>query len=203
MKDIPSDSVDAVITDPPYGVIGGEQAWDKFETPGHFQEFTKAWLNEAYRIQKGAYACVFWSQLHIHKFPVKPFTLKHVLCWHQKNPPTSYCGGLQFGWQPCFILEKEGAPKHMLKCGSLSQDVWREDFPAFTVPVHPTLKPLPLMDKLVRKYSHDMGSGTTGCAAIKNGRNFIGIERDPGYFGIAKGRCGEWTVQKRLDLASF
>lgn len=34
-----------------------------------------------------------------------------------------------------------------------------------------------------------MGSGTTGVACINTGRKFIGIERDPEYFKIAKARC--------------
>lgn len=58
---------------------------------------------------------------------------------------------------------------------------------------HPTQKPIALMGYLIRTYTGEgmtvldntMGSGTTGVAAIKAGRNFIGIERDPTYFAIA------------------
>lgn len=62
--------------------------------------------------------------------------------------------------------------------------------------VHPTQKPVALMEYLIRTYTNPgdvvldncMGSGTTGVAAIQSGRRFIGIERDPDYFAIAKGR---------------
>lgn len=61
---------------------------------------------------------------------------------------------------------------------------------------HPTQKPVALMEYLIRTYTNEgdtvldntMGSGTTGVACENTGRNFIGIERDPGYFAIAKER---------------
>lgn len=64
--------------------------------------------------------------------------------------------------------------------------------------VHPTQKPLGLMEYLVRTYSNvgdlvvdnAMGSGTTGVAALNLGRRFLGIERDPGYFDGAVARIG-------------
>lgn len=64
---------------------------------------------------------------------------------------------------------------------------------------HPTQKPVDLMAYFVETYSpvgaavldFAMGSGTTGVAAIKTGRDFIGIERDPGYFEIAERRIYE------------
>jgi site-specific DNA-methyltransferase (adenine-specific) len=64
--------------------------------------------------------------------------------------------------------------------------------------VHPTQKPVTLMEYLIRTYTQEgetvldftMGSGTTGVACINTGRKFIGIELDEGYFEIAKARCG-------------
>jgi len=59
--------------------------------------------------------------------------------------------------------------------------------------VHPTQKPVALMDYLIRTYTTEgdlvldntMGSGTTGVAAIKAGRRFVGIERDEKYFAVS------------------
>lgn len=64
------------------------------------------------------------------------------------------------------------------------------------VNLHPTQKPLALMEYLVKTYSNVgdtvldncMGSGTVGVACASNARNFIGIEMDEGYFKIAKDR---------------
>jgi site-specific DNA-methyltransferase (adenine-specific) len=62
--------------------------------------------------------------------------------------------------------------------------------------VHPTQKPIALMEYLVKTYSNEnytvldncMGSGTTGVACKKLNRNFIGIEMNEEYFNIAKDR---------------
>ena len=64
------------------------------------------------------------------------------------------------------------------------------------VALHPTQKPLALFAYLVRTYSapegvvldNCMGSGTTGMACQQTGRHFVGIERDPHYFEIARTR---------------
>ena len=66
-------------------------------------------------------------------------------------------------------------------------------------PVHPTQKPVALMEYLVRTYTNEgdtvldncMGSGTTGVACARSGRKFIGMEMDEKYFEIAKSRIEE------------
>jgi len=76
------------------------------------------------------------------------------------------------------------------------------EYPIVSGGPHPTTKPLPLMENLVRDFTAEgdtildpfMGSGTTGVACIRTGRKFIGIELDPGYFQIAVDR-----IQKELD----
>lgn len=67
--------------------------------------------------------------------------------------------------------------------------------------LHPTQKPIKLMEYLVKTYTNEgdlvldftMGSGTTGVACKKLNRNFIGIELDENYFNIAKERINEIT----------
>ncbi len=65
---------------------------------------------------------------------------------------------------------------------------------------HPTQKPVPLLEYLVRTYTNEgdtvmdncMGSGSTGVAVKRvGGRHFIGIEQDPQYFEIAQKRIQE------------
>ncbi len=63
--------------------------------------------------------------------------------------------------------------------------------------IHPTQKPVALMEYMVRTYTNEgdtvldftMGSGTTGVACLNTGRNFVGIELDPGHFETACLRC--------------
>jgi len=65
--------------------------------------------------------------------------------------------------------------------------------------VHPTQKPVALMEYLIKTYTHEgetvldftMGSGTTGVACVNTNRSFIGIEKDEKYFRIAERRICE------------
>jgi len=70
--------------------------------------------------------------------------------------------------------------------------------------VHPTQKPVALCEYLIRTYTNEggtvldntMGSGTTGVACVNTGRNFIGIEKDPVYFEIARNRIMGHNMEK-------
>lgn len=65
--------------------------------------------------------------------------------------------------------------------------------------LHPTQKPVALLEYLVKTYTNEgdivldncMGSGSTGVACVNTGRRFIGIELDEGYFEIARNRIGK------------
>ena len=71
-----------------------------------------------------------------------------------------------------------------------------DGLPPSSARVHPTQKPVALMEYLIRTYTNEgemvldntMGSGTTGVACVNTGRNFIGIEQDESYFAIAETR---------------
>lgn len=71
---------------------------------------------------------------------------------------------------------------------------------------HPTQKPVALYAYLIRTYTNPgdtvldfcAGSGTTGVAAIKEGRNFVGVELDADYFKIAEKRISEAAMQPML-----
>jgi site-specific DNA-methyltransferase (adenine-specific) len=69
--------------------------------------------------------------------------------------------------------------------------------------LHETQKPLALCEYLIRTYSNPgdtvldncMGSGTTGVAALRTGRKFIGIEKDPEIFAVAAARIADEQEQ--------
>lgn len=90
--------------------------------------------------------------------------------------------------KPTYIQEFTGYPCTQLNIQSENKTV------------HPTQKPVELMEYLILTYTKEgdtvldftMGSGTTGVAAVKTNRNFIGIELDKEYFEIAN---------KRINLA--
>lgn len=104
-----------------------------------------------------------------------------------------------------YVQEWTNYPKQLLE---ISRD--REK-------VHPTQKPVALMEYLIRTYTNPgdtvldncMGSGTTGVAALQSGRRFIGIERDADYFAICQKRIGEAQpptpriIFNPIDVARF
>ena len=73
--------------------------------------------------------------------------------------------------------------------------------------IHPTQKPVLLMEYLIKTYSNEgdivldnaMGSGTTGIACIRTNRKFIGIEIGKDYFEIAKNRIEKEIEEKIVD----
>lgn len=96
-----------------------------------------------------------------------------------------------------YIQEFTGYPKNVLNYG---MDEGSK--------IHPTQKPVALMSYLIRTYTNVgdtvldncMGSGTTGVAAIQEGRKFIGIEKDEGYFNIARTRIEAAAPKAATDL---
>ena len=102
---------------------------------------------------------------------------------------------VNMGKQPAKQYDQEKVnPKSVIKFGSV---------PNSNGKLHPTQKPLDLMDYLVKTYSNEgdiildftMGSGTTGVACKNLNRSFIGIEMDDKYFEIAKHRIESHVVQ--------
>ena len=73
------------------------------------------------------------------------------------------------------------------------------EFPSHQNKMHPTAKPVPLCEYLIKTYTNAgdtvldncMGSGTTGVACLNTGRNFIGMELDAKYFDAASKRLGQ------------
>lgn len=86
--------------------------------------------------------------------------------------------------QPTYKQEFSGYPHTQLSFQSENKTV------------HPTQKPVALMEYLIKTYTNEgeavldftMGSGSTGVACVNTGRKFVGIELDDKYFDVAKNR---------------
>ena len=106
------------------------------------------------------------------------------------------------------VRKSGGSSNSVMSARPSHRDVLQEftNFPSSIVAVasegatvHPTQKPVALMEYLIRTYTNEgetvldftMGSGTMGVACANTGRNFIGIERDPTYFQIAQDRIAQ------------
>jgi site-specific DNA-methyltransferase (adenine-specific) len=85
--------------------------------------------------------------------------------------------------------------------------VWKFKRDILTSNLHPTQKPVALLEELIKTFSNEgdvvldncMGSGSTGVACKNTNRNFIGIELDENYFNIAEKRITEYGNTKETN----
>lgn len=220
MKTIPDQSVDLVLCDLPYGTT--QNAWDSVIP---FADLWAAYdrvcrgavvltaqppfdkMLGASNIRRLKYEWIWEKEagtgfLNAKKAPLKIH--ENVLVFYGAQP--TYNPQMRTGFKPYKC--KQGATKSK-NYGEQAGAVTESDGTRYPVTVlqfqrdkdkvHPTQKPVALMDYMIRTYTNPgdlvldncMGSGTTGVAAVQSGRRFIGIERDPAYFEIAKKRIGE------------
>jgi site-specific DNA-methyltransferase (adenine-specific) len=182
--------VDAVITDPPYGV--SFQYASHEDDPAEFQAWRDKWFAAFTALDPSAMA-IACGMRHIASWP-QP---KWVICWHK--PASMGRGAVGFNnWEPVLFYGKAAKPS--------------VDF--FVAPIvvddglygHPCPKPLRWATNLVTMCSEDdaivldpfMGSGTTGVACAQLGRRFVGVEVEEKYFDIACRRIEDSLRQERL-----
>ena len=210
LKEIDSKSIDLVITDPPYGVIGIQDGykieWDSFRSDSEFYDFTLKWLNQIYRVLKvGGQAYIFWSQKRMFRFRElvdnTKFRFKRMLIWYHSNLAKPTRKMYLWTYDPIFYLIKGDKPKYFD-----ADFVSRHNVDVFIIPkpqnwknkirYHPCEKPIELIKILIMNSSKPgdtvldcfAGSGTTLVASEELGRRWIGIEINKEYCEIAKHR---------------
>ena len=163
--------VDAVVTDPPYGIGAAMGAHSNLKTAD------KDWDKSAPDIEwifKSGLEYIVWGGNYFSNFPPK----RCFLVWDKHPMPPSYA----FGEMAVTSLDRNAAKW----CGKVGNETPVKDRS------HPTQKPVALMQWCL-SFLPDaetildpfMGSGTTLVACAKMGRKGIGIELDPDYFEIA------------------
>ena len=190
--------VDAVITDPPYG-MKFKSNYRKNKYNNIINDKTTKWLNEfaekCWQISNDNTAHYIFCSFHnIDKFKQafeKRFKIKNILVWEKNN---TSMGDLKANFAPKieFILFMQKGRKFIN--GKRDPNIFK--FKRTNNNLHPTQKPLDLMEYLITKFTNEnetvidpfMGSGTTGVACKNLNRNFIGIELDKKYFEIAQKR---------------
>ena len=208
MKDIPDGSVDMVLTDPPYKVISGGNrsagrpvgmlSANDGKIFKHNDILFEDYMPEVYRVmadRSHIYLMVNFLNLETAMRSVRECGLKahNLLVWNKSNatPNRWYMKNVEY-----VIFARKGKAKAIANPSS------KTCHPFSNVPagrVHPTQKPVALMEFYIRNSSNEgdtvldpfMGSGTTGVAAKNLNRDFIGIELDEAYFSIAKDRINE------------
>lgn len=180
--------VDAVVTDPPYGILSEGSAATK-----------RGGWNEGFSWDESAPSAGFMAQI----LGAGECSLIWGGC-HMELPPTlgyliwdKGCEGLNFGEVEYCWTSLKFAPR-MFRFRAAGMDGGKE---------HPTQKPIQVMrwclgfvPKANTILDPFMGSGTTGIAAIKLGRKFLGIEIEPKYFDIACRRISEALKQPDMFI---
>ena len=221
MKDIPDGSIDMILTDPPYGttackwdsVIPFEPMWERINKlikPNGAvvlfgsQPFTSALVMSNVKMFK--YEWVWNKSLAGNGILAKKQPLKihenvvvfnsNIYIPEMRKGKARWKGGIK--------------DKHGTFSNAEAPKVWSDEYYPTSIidisgagmrsgRVHPTQKPVALMEYLVKTYTNEgetvldftMGSGSTGVACVNTNRNFIGIELDSEYFNIAKERIGD------------
>ena len=188
------DKVDAVITDPPYGigeaagknVSRGKLAIAKDYGVDSWDDHT-ADEAVALAITKAEQAVIFGGNYY-HLPPSSCW-----LVWDKENGANDFADA-ELAWTN---LSKAVRLKRYMWNGMLrANNEKRGD--------HPTQKPIGVMEWAINQTSGEtildpfMGSGTTGVACMNLGRKFIGIEIEPKYFDIACERIDQSQRQQRM-----
>jgi site-specific DNA-methyltransferase (adenine-specific) len=174
--------VDAVITDPPYGIGIANNPVRQMHAKKDWDEFTPdASLFDALRANSGIQ--IIWGGNYFDLPPSQCF-----LVWDKVQPQDFSLAMCEMAW----CSKKSPAKMHRQSVLSYKKE-------------HPTQKPVELMRWCIEQAGDAplildpfMGSGTTGVAAVEMGRAFIGIEKDPAYFEVARRRIEQAYAQRPL-----
>ncbi len=181
--------VDAVVTDPPYGILADSGSAATRRPAGNINAGRMAWDVSPERsfiddLRALSDNQMFWGGCHLQLPPTFGY-----LVWDKE------IDGLNFGEVEYCWTSARFAPR-IFRYRAVGVDGGKE---------HPTQKPMQLMqwclgflpdaDSILDPF---MGSGTTGVACVNLGRKFIGIEIEERYFSIACRRIEEASRQPRL-----
>lgn len=211
MKDIPSGSVDMIVTDPPYrttsrggtGNSGGmcrKKIFSEGKVFDHNSIKLSEYIPEFFRLLKDGSHCYVMSN---HTNLVETLTVAQSsgfhfiksLIWDKSNKIMGQYYMSQFEY---ILFFRKGRGVKINNCGTsdLISIPNKKTKGTDGKNIHDTEKPVKLMEILIENSSKQndivldpfMGSGTTGVACVNTNRDFIGIELDEKYFNIAKTR---------------
>lgn len=201
MKNIPDGSVDLILTDPPYGMnYRSNRRYDKYNKMKNDAclDWLDGFIQECWRILKPnstIYLFCSWHKVDVFKKAVENrFKIKNILIWEKNN---TSMGDLKGSYAPKYEMVIFAHKGRRVLNGFRHPDLITAKRTGNKL--HPTQKPVELLELFVNSssgvgetvFDPFMGSGSTGVACVNTGRDFIGIELDPGYFEIAKKRIEE------------
>jgi len=201
MKGIPDNSIDCIITDPPYG-MNYQSSWrtatpkfNKIENDMDIDWFPE-FIKECYRVLKNnTHIYIFCNDYNISKFrdlqEQAGFKNKRTLVWVKNNHTSGDLLGDYANKTEFINYAQKG--RRLLNGG---RDTNVLEFKRVARLDHPTQKPVDLNEYLIKKSTNEndtildpfAGSGTTGVACKNLNRNYILIEKDEQYIEIIKDR---------------
>ncbi len=216
LKRLPDESVDLIVTDPPYNIaskgkltvqrgrlMSTKEAWGSWYTfhPFDYDLFIQQVLSACYRVLKpGGAIYMFTSRedsgFFVRKAEERGFTFHNQLAMVRKSPLPSF-GKRNFrsGFELCFYCTKSKPKTFNFLSQAECNNVYHYAS-NFKRTEHPTEKPLEFIRRLVRISSNPgelvldpfMGSGTTAVAAQETERRFIGFDTSAEYIRMAENR---------------
>ena len=203
MKNIRNNSIDLVLTDPPYGIdLTPQRNGGKFKDTKIKNDDNLDWLDsyveEIYRISKNI--CVFFcGWQHIDKFKIafeKRFVIKNILIWDKD------WFGMGNNYRPNYEMIILCCKTNLTIPSNNKSNIltYRRLSPQKLT--HSCEKPIDLLSDLISELSKEgdivldtfMGSGSTIDSAKRLNRKYIGIELDEDYFNIAKERISNIII---------
>jgi DNA modification methylase len=210
---------DMTWTDPPYNVDYGNTAKDKQRGRGGrkilndnlgsgFEAFlTQACTNLVGSTRGAIYIAMSSSELHTlqRAFSAAGGRWSTFVIW-AKHAFTIGRADYQRSYEPILYGWPEGARRYW--CGARDQgDVWHVDKP-FRNDLHPTMKPVALVERAIRNSSRPgevvldpfAGSGSTLIAAARSGRRARLLELDPAYCDVICRRWQDWAGETAVRV---
>ena len=212
LKSVKPETADLILTDPPYSISKktgfkklGKNSIDRFAISMDFGKWDKKEINlKAFAdlsfkaLRTGGTIICFYDLWKITKvqdaFIQAGFGMIRLIIWEKTNPVpiNSHSIYLSNSREVAVLGVKGGKPTFNSK-----YDNGVYDFPIHREKrIHPTQKPLKLMEALIKKHSDPkdlvidpfLGSGSTALASFKLKRRFIGGDKDRSYIGKARKR---------------
>jgi len=193
MKQMEDNSVDVIVTDPPYGILGGLKTIggsnmskvNEYNCEWDNSRMSKEILTEIFRVSKNQ--IIFGYNYLADMLPVT----NGLIVWDKKKK-NNWFDNFSDGEMIWTSFKKPLRIFRFLWMGAIREG-------KRTKKVHPTQKPVDLMEWIIKNYTTEgdiimdafMGSGTTGVACKNLNRDFIGIELDKTYFDIATKRIND------------
>ena len=226
MKELPDESVDCVVTDPPYrltqqgasGHTGGIMRKDAYRRGTvfvHNDVDIGDYLPSLYRVLKErGHFYIMCNDLNLYPFLKaiysSPFHFVKSLIWDKRH---KIMGRYYMGCYEYILFMRKGAEKPINHCGSgdlISLPNVR-DKGSDGENWHDCQKPVALMQYLIEESTQAgevvldpfMGSGTTALACERSGRHYVGYEIDGNYYELAKRRLHHTAKQLSLFNAGM